>query len=181
MSVSVLSHWWERSLLSKSGRQVLAMFWVVFLVAGVSAAAPAQPSTVFGIVTQLALGLFWFGYPIALYRCLSADKHSNSGVVLLVAAIALGYSLSVFASSESGSGVWGVVAPASGVVLVFSPFVAGAVALKNAENQARLKSAAGVAVTALALFAFPFFGAYVHERFRRAHAAVTLTKSTGVR
>lgn len=162
--------WWERALMAKSGRQLLFVFWVLFLVAGACAVVPASQSTVVGVVTQLILGLFWFGYPVALFRCLSEGRRGGGGALLLLGAIAIGYWLSVFASTDGGGTVWGVVAPVVGAVLVFSPFVAGAVALKNAEHRAQLKSQAGVVLTALALFAFPFFGAYVHERFRRAHA-----------
>jgi hypothetical protein len=160
--------------MAKSGRQLLVTFWVVFLVAGSCAAVTSPQSSVVGSLAQLMLGLFWFGYPVALFRCLSDDKRRSGGAILLVGAIALGYWLSVFASSESGGTIRGVVAPVAGAVLVFLPFVAGALALRNAEDRVQLKSEASVVLTALALFAFPFFGGYVHDRLRRVHTALKL-------
>ena len=89
------------------------------------------------------------------------------GVSLLICGAVLGYALSVFVYSENAGLMRGRVAPLLGAALIAAPFVAGAFALKEGERAARAESKIGVVATTAALFAFPFFGAYIHDRFRR--------------
>jgi len=167
MNENALCRGFERALIAMSGRQLLLVFWVTFLVAGACAAVPALQSSVVSIATQLALLLFWFGYPVVLFRCLLDGQHSGLGALVLVGAIILGYWLSMFLATDGVDPIRGVLVPVVGAVFVFSPFAAAAMVLVNVERRSQMDSKAGVVLTALALFGFPFFGGYVHERFRR--------------
>ena len=161
----------ERVLIATSGYHLLVVFWFVFVVTGACAAVPARQSTAVGVATQLALLLFWVGYPVVIFRCLVEGQRGCRGASLLLGVIILGCWLSVFGATDVGGPVRDMLLPVVGAVLVFSPFVAASVALTNAERRSQMDSNAGVVLTALALFSFPFFGAYVHDRFRRAYLA----------
>ncbi|MFZ1869130.1 MAG: hypothetical protein WAU49_11645 [Steroidobacteraceae bacterium] len=159
-------------MLSVSGKSLLIAFWLAFLMAGVSVALPKPLSAAFGGVAQLALATIWIGYPISLFYYLANRNARAVGVSLLVCGALLGYVLSVFGYSENAGLVRGRVVPLLGAVLIAAPFVAGAFALKKGEKAASAESKIGIIATAVALFALPFFGAYIHERVRRVHCKI---------
>lgn len=155
---------------SVTGKSLLVTFWLAFFVAGISIALPEPISTAIGSVGQVALAVIWMGYPILLF-CYFAERAARVvGVLMLVCSALVGYVLSVLVYDKSGGLMRGTIAPLVGAALIVVPFVAGASALKQGEKAAKMESRVGVIATAAALFALPFFGAYVHERFRRLFA-----------
>jgi hypothetical protein len=159
---------WERTLASLSGRSLLVAFWMAFIVSALATALPVPASGVFAAVGQFVLAIIWLGYPIGLFHCFAARKVRIVGVPVMTCGVLIGYVLSVFVYDKGGELARSTVAPLLGAAFIFAPFIAGAHALKEGEKRAKLSHTANVVLTAFALFAFPFFGAYVHERFRRA-------------
>lgn len=156
---------WERGLTSTSGKALLVVFWITFLMASVAVGLPDQISTIVGVAAQLLLVIIWIGYPIALLACLSGHRVRSIGVPLITCVALIGYGLSVFVDDPS-AGFWrSSVAPWLGAAFIFAPFAAGAYALWSAEKAAQFAHVRHPVATALALFAFPFFGAHIHKRF----------------
>jgi hypothetical protein len=158
------------AMTSVSGRSLLITFWAAFLVAGLSVALTGPLSVFVGSAAQLVLAAIWIGYPIGLFQSFAGQKARLAGVPLMICGALAGYVLSVFVYEKDGGAARSTVAPLVGAVLIFIPFIAGAYALKVGERRAKVGPSANVFVTALALFALPFFGAYVHERFCRARS-----------
>ena len=159
---------WRHVLASFSGKALLSAFWVSFVVAGLGAMLPVPLSTLISGIAQLILALIWIGYPIALFYSFTGPKARVIGVSMMVCGVIIGYVLSVFVYDQNGNLVKSTVFPLLGAALVLAPFIASARALTDGERAAQTSQTASVATTAVALFALPFFGAYVHERFRRA-------------
>jgi len=158
---------WERGLASTSGRSLLTAFWAAFVVSALADALPMPLSGVLGTLGQFCLAVIWIGYPIGLFHCFAKRKKRVIGVLLITCGAIVGYGLSVFVYDRGGSLATSTVAPIVGAALILVPFIAGAHALKDGERRAQIGNTANVGITALALFGFPFSGAYVHERFRR--------------
>ncbi len=159
-----------RSMTSISGRSLLVAFWVAFLVAGISAALAAPISVIVGGAAQLALAVIWIGYPVGLFYSFAGQRARLVGVPLMICGALAGYVLSVFVYDKDDGVARSTVAPLLGAVLILIPFVAGAWSLKDGEKRTKVGPTANVVLTALALFALPFFGAYVHERFCRTRS-----------
>lgn len=168
----VSAHWCARALMSRSGLQLLVAFWVAFAVASLGATSTSFLARVVGGLGQLALSTIWAGYPIAVFGCLADRRRRSAGVIALVIGIALGYWLSVFGFAGSGGIARTALAPIAGAALILAPFFAASHALTNAEHRGHVAPKAGLVLTTLMLFGFPFFGAYMHERFRRISASL---------
>lgn len=165
-------------LTSISGKALLVMFWAAFFVAGVAVGLPWPVSTMVGGTAQLVLALIWIGYPIALLYCLSGRRVRRIGVPLIACGALVGYGLSVLLYDTTG-GFWrSTAAPLLGAVLIFAPFAAGAYALCSGEKAANSANTRNLVATALALFAFPFFGAHCHKRFCSTHSTLTASRDS---
>src|SRR5262245_61589919 len=86
----------DRTLAATSGRSLLIVFWISFLVAGLAVALPVPLRTAVGSVAQVIVIVIWIGYPIALFRCFAGHKARGIGVPLMACGVVLGYGLSVF-------------------------------------------------------------------------------------
>ena len=166
------AQWYERALTSRHGRQLLVAFWVAFAIASLGVTSPSFFASALGALGQIALALVWAGYPIAIFGCLADRRHRSLGVIGLIICVVLGYWLSVFGYAENGGVARSTLAPIVGAALILAPFIAGSYALTNAERRGKGGPKAGVVLTTLMLFALPFCGAYVHERFRRISAGL---------
>ena len=160
-------------MLSVTGKSLLVAFWVAFFIAGASVTLPTPLSTALGGLAQLALALIWLGYPISMFYYFARGRGRTIGVSLLSFCALAGYVLSVFAYSKNAGVATARVASLLGFGLILALFFAGARALKEGEKAANAESKAGIVATAVALFALPFFGAYIHERFRRIPCITT--------
>lgn len=162
--------WWERALASTSGKQLLATLWVSFALSWLGDASATSIARAVGVLGQAGLALVWAGYPIAVFACLAEPRRRVPGAIALVVCIALGYSLNVFTYSESGGVLGSTLAPIAGAALILAPFVAASLSLSSAERHRIGQSGTSVALATLMFFALPYFGARLHERFRRLYA-----------
>jgi hypothetical protein len=168
IDLTQLTSRWGRGLALTSGRSLLIAFWSAFVVSAVADTLLTPLSGVLSALGQFFLAVIWIGYPIWLFHCFAKQKSRVIGVLLMACGVLVGYGLSVFVYDRNGPPARSVVAPVVGAALIVVPFVVGAHALKDGEQRAKVGNTASVGITALSLFAFPFLGSYVHERFRRA-------------
>lgn len=166
------SQWCKLVLTSWNGRQLLVAFWTAFAIAGLGVTSPSFLARAAGGLGQFALATLWVGYPIALFSCVEGRRRRSVVAIGLIICALLGYWLSVFVYAGNGGFARSTLSPIAGAMLVLVPFVAGSHALANAERHEFGTPKAGVVPTTLMLFALPFWGAYVHERFLRIQTAL---------
>lgn len=148
------------------GGCVIAAFWGAFVLAACSALLPPGVGRMASSVAQSVLAAIWVGYPLAVFYCLAGRRIRTVGVVSLSFGAVAGIAL----DSIAGANRLGNSAAVIGSLLLISPFVAGAYALKIREEQRNGRRGSSVVLTTLAFLALPFFGAYVQTRVKAALA-----------
>ncbi len=156
------------TLASISGMKLLTVFWVIgaATVFGVTIQGPLLK--VFVLVIELTLAVIWLGYPVVLYYCFARGPNRVVIVLLLVLAVIIGYAIGAFSRYINFQGISAYTISLVELLLIVTVFFTGAYALRMCEKRAHLQPHANIFLTTLALFAFPIFGAYIHNRFRQA-------------
>lgn len=152
---------------SLSGMQLLTLFWSIAVISVCGVFLPEPSAIILMSFIEIILVIIWFGYPIALYFCFSSRGLKRIIVsLLLLCAIATGFWLSIFNYYHE---IWNTTVISILELLLFGVVCfSGASALKRVETIDQESSRPNTLLTAIALFAFPIFGAYIHNRFRLA-------------
>lgn len=157
-----------RILASITGMGLLTAFWTVgaLMVCGIVLQGPLLIA--FASCVVFALVVMWFGYPIALYYCFGKGSSRAVIVLLLSLVVFVVFAIEVFNHYVHIQIAQSYITGSMELILIGTVFFVGAFALKIGEKKAHIPPRANVLLTTLALFTFPIFAAYIHNRFRQA-------------
>ena len=151
-----------------NGRKLLMAFWIVV---GVSVAVNYTFGTgsFLGKVVSSLPGLIWFLYPAIAVAAFSSrlDRPRMAVAVLLLGSTIGGFFLLHMMQRVDALSSGQKITAACGLVLVLLPFVVAGLKL-NPRNGGPRSVNMNRLLFILAMFLFPFLGAYVHNKLRAA-------------